>query len=326
MHSIIIPTFGRFECLKKLLDNLPKNLQNSLDTEILIIDNNSDSDLSEKLSSYIDGRQRSLKVLYYFKAKHPGLSGARHLGVKLAKGDILSFLDDDVIISETWADTVLSNFENDKNVHVTGGPCLPYFETSIPFWFWKLNTEIDNGWFNPWYSLIDFPKDIIDCPPDFIFGLNLSIRKKTLIDLKGFNPDLVPLDRQMFQGDGETGLSYKLKKSFLRSDFLCGALVYHQVGIDRLTIEYVQKRAYYQGVCDSFFDLRELSKLSQLYKKTFVHARHILFKIYNKFSDKKSLNTVHHYSSGYYFHQNQYYNSEIVRNWVHLDNYFDEQC
>lgn len=64
-----------------------------------------------------------------------------------------------------------------------------------------------------WLSLLDIGQDVPNIDPNYIWGLNFSIRKQTMYDCGGFHPDLVPAYLQCWQGDGETGLTKKIKKN-----------------------------------------------------------------------------------------------------------------
>jgi hypothetical protein len=61
---------------------------------------------------------------------------------------------------------------------------------------------------------------------------------------------------QRFQGDGETGLSFKIKEKGLLALYHPGASVTHLIPASRLTPESFERRAFYQGVCDSYTAIR----------------------------------------------------------------------
>ena len=83
-----------------------------------------------------------------------------------------------------------------------------------------------------------------------------SIRRDTLYRVGGFHPDDVPRSYQRYQGDGETGMTFKLKEQGLKAIYDPGALVYHQIPTECLTVRYLEQRQYYQGVCDSYTSIR----------------------------------------------------------------------
>lgn len=251
--SIIIPTAGRPVAIKNVIKSLLLQELKEYDAEILVIDNNTEDELADDLCSYclpLKGK------LHYIREPSPGLGAARHKGVQLAKGEILTFIDDDVEVSEGWIKAIHDAF-NDLNVGMVGGPSIPMFTSSVPAWVWNFVQETPyGGWKNSWLSLLDIGKTIHGINPNFIWGLNFSIRKELLIDCNGFHPDLVPAKYQRWQGDGETGLTKKIEAKGYRADYIQEAMLFHLCGPDRLTTDYFKRRAFYQGICDSFTSIR----------------------------------------------------------------------
>ena len=264
LQSIIIPTAGRPLAVKSAISSILDQNLTHMNAELIVVDNNTEDKLSKDLVDYCSSLKFQLR---YFRESSPGLSAARHRGAAEAQGEILTFLDDDVEVSNTWLTSIQDAFLN-PNVAMVGGPSIPNFKCSIPEWFWSFITSTPyGGWMNPWLSLLDIGKDIKGIDPNFIWGLNFSIRKKVLYQCGGFHPDLMPSKFQRWQGDGETGLTAKLKELGLRADYKQNALLWHLCGADRLNVDYFKKRAYYQGVCDSYTDLRafELHRLPNSY-------------------------------------------------------------
>ena len=50
----------------------------------------------------------------------PGLSGARNSGIACAKGQIISFMDEDAIASSSWIENLLSGYSNEQIIGVGG--------------------------------------------------------------------------------------------------------------------------------------------------------------------------------------------------------------
>ena len=92
--SIIVPTFNRIDKLKKLVDSI-KNV-NWKETELIIID-----DSSTNFQHQIDQYQNE-SIVYIHRGEKLGVSSARNLGAKIAKGKYIIFLDDDDDITENW--------------------------------------------------------------------------------------------------------------------------------------------------------------------------------------------------------------------------------
>jgi glucosyl-dolichyl phosphate glucuronosyltransferase len=251
--TVIIPTFGRPAAIKDALRSLLAVDPRRLDTEILVVDNNSEPSLSQDLRNAC--AEAGDPVRY---AAEPGFgqTAARHRGAREARGGVLIYVDDDVLVSPGWLEALLNAFE-DPRIGIAGGPSVPAFTGSVPPWLWDfLQPTPYGGWSCGWLSLLDIGKTVENIDPVWIWGLNFAIRKTVLMQLGGFHPDLVPARVQRWQGDGETGLGYRAKTSQVGCMYLQDALLHHVISADRLTPEYFGKRAYYQGVCDSFTRIR----------------------------------------------------------------------
>ena len=251
--SIIIPTAGRPAAIKAAIQSLLAESPERRAAEVLVVDNNSEEELSRGLREYcasLDGRVR------YVREPSPGLSAARHRGVDESQGELLTFIDDDVEVSGGWLNAIQQAFE-DPGVGMVGGPSVPKFTGSVPAWFWSLfGATPYGGWMCSWLSLIDVGRNVEGIDPDLIWGLNFSIRRAVLERCDGFHPDLVPSHLQRWQGDGETGLTQKVAASGFRADYVQEALLLHLCSPERLNPAYLEKRAFYQGVCDSFARIR----------------------------------------------------------------------
>lgn len=326
-HSIIIPTAGRPLAIRGAIESILRQNLIDFDAELIIVDNNTEEMLSSNLKDYC--KQWSPRLRYVHEPS-PGLSAARHRGAEEARGELLTFLDDDVEISQTWLKAIHDAFKF-EDVVMVGGPSIPKFTCSIPAWFWSYISDTPyGGWMNPWLSLLDIGKDVTNIDPNYIWGLNFSIRKKVMIDSGGFNPDLVPAKYQRWQGDGETGLTRKVSKLGFRADYRQDALVYHLCGPDRLTIEYFQKRAYYQGVCDSYTQVRDESidkAVSSHYRRLRSLIGRLMRRVkapnpWYKAASEVRVQTYEAYQAGWKFHQCEVGTDPSLIEWIRRENYF----
>ena len=251
--TVIIPTRGRTQTIQGALRSLLDTDPGRFDCEIVVVDNNDHEGVSSDLRVACGAAGEPVR---YLAEPSPGQSAARHRGAREARGELLIYIDDDVQVSPGWLEAYLASFE-DKTVGIAGGPSIPMFGGSIPAWLWDFWQPTPyGGWSCGWLSLLDIGRSVDDIDPVWIWGLNLAIRRDVLHRLGGFHPDLVPPALQRWQGDGETGLAYKAKAAGVRSVYLNDALLHHQIGCDRLTVDAFAKRAYYQGICDSFTRIR----------------------------------------------------------------------
>ena len=92
--SIIICTYNRAEHLADTLESLFKlNFPPSVSVEILAVDNNSSDSTADVVNRF---QINHPSISYIFEAT-AGLSHARNRGIKEAKGNIITFIDDDSI-------------------------------------------------------------------------------------------------------------------------------------------------------------------------------------------------------------------------------------
>ena len=111
--SVIIPTYNRPAELRNTIESILKQTQKPY--EIIIVD---DGDL-KALPFEKESKNVGIKYIYY-KKDRPGLTESRNKGIELAKGSIIFFLDDDVILSPNYIEEILSVYNNDRK-RVVGG-------------------------------------------------------------------------------------------------------------------------------------------------------------------------------------------------------------
>lgn len=94
--SVIVTVYNEEKYLKQCLDSLAK--QENKAFELIIVDDGSTDRTGKVLSAY-QGGEIKYKIV---KQTHQGLAAARNLGAKLAKGEILTFVDGDMYFSHTF--------------------------------------------------------------------------------------------------------------------------------------------------------------------------------------------------------------------------------
>jgi hypothetical protein len=96
--SILFLTYNRYEVTKKCLDSYLKCLENKDILELIILDNNSDSETSDYLISYKKNNEKIKLILY---DENLGVCHGRLLLFNEAKGDIIISLDSDAYLLNT---------------------------------------------------------------------------------------------------------------------------------------------------------------------------------------------------------------------------------
>jgi glycosyltransferase involved in cell wall biosynthesis len=322
--SVIMPTLNRARYLESTIESLIKQDFPRRKYEILVLDNNSIDD-TRKVSQEAINKYSRNNIKYLFEPV-PGLLSGRHRGAKEAVGDVLVFIDDDIIADSGWLKAIVKTFD-DPSVHLVGGPSLPLYEADPPEWleeFWiqhKFGRECGD------LSLIDLGPDQKEIDPIFVWGLNMSVRRKTFYDLGGTHPDCIPEHLQKYQGDGETGLSLRIAKAGLKAIYQPKALVRHRISEDRMTIESFEKRYFYQGICDSFTRIREKNGINNE-MGNFSENDITLCSILDKADDRTPIREIKkifrkRYVKGFLFHQNQVANDDQLLEWVLRENFLD---
>ena len=309
--SIIIPTYNRIDSLRLALRSLVEQDFPVEEFEILVVDNGC-TDATHAIVDEAIQNNRGYNIRYIVEPV-PGLLSGRHRGASEAKGSLLVFIDDDIEADRHWLNSIGDAFMNPA-VHLVGGKCLPNYETPPPAWTEQIWKRTSDGDACSYYSLIDYGDQRREIDANLVWGLNFSIRRDTLYRLGGFHPDAVPRSYQRYQGDGETGLTIKLKAQGLKVIYEPGALVYHQIPAERLTVRYLEQRQYYQGVCDSYTSIRGTEHFDFIHNACLFPATEREMLAYRMGAA---------YISGYNYHQSMVKKDPRLLEWVMRENYFD---
>src|SRR6266478_9248101 len=117
--SIIIPTFNRAAQLGRTLTSIAREVGAANPVEVIVVDNGS-TDTTEATYKMATGDFPKHEWRYFYEPM-PGLLSGRHRGAKEARGEILAFIDDDVVLSASWLDGLVHAFSNPE-VELVGGP------------------------------------------------------------------------------------------------------------------------------------------------------------------------------------------------------------
>lgn len=112
--SLIIPTYNRVDALERTLLYVCKS--NDMPDEILIIDQTTEVSTANRIKLLVNGINGT-----YIHLKEPSLVHARNVGIQVASGDILVFMDDDVDVRTDTFANVRCLF-NDPVVAMIAGP------------------------------------------------------------------------------------------------------------------------------------------------------------------------------------------------------------
>lgn len=251
--SVIIPTRNRAHLLEKALSSLVAQTLSQSHFEVIVVDNGSTDNTADVVNSF----KKSLTDIRYFLEFQPGLHVGRHKGLIEAESDLIVYADDDIEAFPTWLQAIQGSFE-DEEVAMVGGKCLPCFEAEPPAWLKAMWSPSAAGERMLGYlSLMDLGNDIRTVDPHLVFGCNFAIRRPILVRAGGFHPDAMPQELIRFRGDGETCVSRFIQSNGHKAQYNPLASIYHWVPKNRMTTDYFCRRAYNQGISDSYSAIRQ---------------------------------------------------------------------
>lgn len=104
--TIIIPTYQPGEYIYECLDSITKQTLPPADFETIIILNGPKEPYHTQIKEYIDKHDSHNFTFIYTDV--PGVSNARNIGLDNAKGEYITFVDDDDIISPEYLEELLA--------------------------------------------------------------------------------------------------------------------------------------------------------------------------------------------------------------------------
>lgn len=317
--AVIIPTRNRANVIDKCLSSLAA-CSKIHDADIIVVNNDSTDNTEEIVVNY----KAELLNLRYIKNDNSSLHSGRHLGADSTEAEVIAFIDDDSFVRKDWISSIIDVFE-DKNVLLATGPCYPRYESTPPEWlsnFWKYS---EKGKWLGYLSIMDFGNEEFEIPPHFVWGCNFIIRKDILKKCNGFHPDSVPFDKIYYRGDGESSVAFKVNKLSGKIAYHPSIAIDHLVSENRLSITYFLKRAFCQGISDSYTNLR-VKLLSEDY------SPELPSEFYDNSTKKCSLEDMFIQNAidsslefGKRFHKGMFEKYSELRDYVLAENYFGDE-
>lgn len=224
--SVILCTYNRAQLLRAALRSLAAmDIPAGLEWEVLIVDNNS-SDNTREVAAEFSTRHSRFR---YLLEQQQGKSYALNTGIRVARGEILAFADDDARVEVSWLRNLIACFQKEKYAGC-GGRILLEWESERPRW-------LPPGR----YALAPFASfDLGDRagplwePP---FGANMAFRREMFETYGGFREDLGPRPGSEIRSE-DTEFGHRLLTAGETLWYEPSAVVYHPVPTVRLRKEY----------------------------------------------------------------------------------------
>ncbi len=255
--SVIVCTYTKerlndvLKCLHSLLDQTTKP-----DEILLVLD-----PVDELVQFYEERIPNNVKIV---RSHGFGLSEARNTGLKVARGDIIAFIDDDAWADKYWLENMLKNFE-DKEVWVVGGKIVPVFDKKRPKW---LAEELD--WIvGCTYKAMPKNKSEIRNP----IGANMGFKREAFKIAGYFRSEVGRYGKKLLSGEeAEFAMRLKKLKPNVKIIYDPSVIVYHRVPESRATLKYAFKRAYYEGYSKAILSREYNLDTEYKYAKTLISS------------------------------------------------------
>ena len=110
--SLIIPTYNYGAYLPSTLKSCLQQTNASL--EIIVVDDGSTDETPQILAKY-----KSINNIIYQRIANNGVANARNVGMQLARGKYLIFLDADDLLGDTLVASQINTLENNTQIDIS---------------------------------------------------------------------------------------------------------------------------------------------------------------------------------------------------------------
>lgn len=232
--SVVVCTYNRCRMLDLMLASFYEQVGLcDVSHELIVVDNNSSDEtlrIAQRYSHHPGFR-------YVFETRQ-GLSAARNRGVREACGEVVAFLDDDVLVGSAWLVNLGRCFDETQATAV-GGRASLHLEAEAPPWMGPL--------FRALLSEVELGTNRLEVPTgEGLWGLNLAIRRQALLEIGGFDEELGRRGASLLGGE-ECDVLARLARRNGRFFYEPLAPVRHVIGPERLGWDYFVRLARAAG-------------------------------------------------------------------------------
>lgn len=257
--SIVIPTKNRAEMLRGVLRSIAGQKADQNIYEVIVIDNGS-TDETKTVPEEFRGKIQNLRYIY---DDRPGLHAGRNRGIIESRGELIGYLDDDVVLFPDWVNTVIRAFDDVEVMRVCGS-VVPYDMSLMTAEFMSRHAvKIGSYWFVGAISCF-WERGISEndmrthrMKENLVVGANTVFRKKILYMCAGFHPDGMPHNLLMYRGDGESYIGQFMCEHKMRSMYYAQASVYHMIDVSRVNSSYISYMYFRNGISGMYTVLRD---------------------------------------------------------------------
>lgn len=176
--SVIIPTYNGVHQIMNVLESL--ELQTTQANEVIVVIDGSTDGTAELLNQMQSGLP-NLKVI---EQENSGRAGVRNRGALEASGDLLLFIDDDIIAPPQWIQEHLKHHENYPDTILTGTLDVQEITSKDDFFHFRM-------WLHDkWGKNMGYLSNSVLLSDPYLTACNLSLSRKRFDQLSGFDERL----------------------------------------------------------------------------------------------------------------------------------------
>jgi GT2 family glycosyltransferase len=240
--SVIVSTCNRGRHIAATLASLTAQDAGDLRYEVIVVDNNSTDDTGEVVRAFAAAHP----LMHHLFEPRQGVSHGRNAGLRVARGALIAFTDDDVVASRDWLARIVAAFHAHADVDYVSGPIVPIWETAPPSWM----AAVTNG---PCALRHGGDTPLLSRPGCFFPGwatANIAFRREVL--------DRVGLFNGEFRRGQDLELMLRVWKANGRGMYAPDAVVSHVVHAERMTKAYHRRWQAWQGEARARMYFREI--------------------------------------------------------------------
>ena len=239
--SVVIPTYNREKLLAKTLQSLDNaEIPSDLEVEVIVVNNNS-TDNTEKLIKNHQKKVKDYLLTYLFEEKQ-GRSAAVNAGIRRAKSELISMIDDDIQINSDWFTQIAKIFRKRcDEVDFVGGKVLPIWEVEPPDWVTAIK-DVGICWRDYGEEEWRYGKDT----PILTGGH--GVLKAEVFSAVGLYPEELGVKKKNLAGCEDEVMFDKIIEAGKRGIYSPKLIVHHYVPAHRLTKNYYRQWHFGAGM------------------------------------------------------------------------------
>jgi glucosyl-dolichyl phosphate glucuronosyltransferase len=251
--TVAIPTHNRSQTLALTLNSLGQlSLDRETELECLVVDNNSSDTTPAVVEAFARTAPFSVRRV---PEPRQGSSFARNRAVHEADGEMVFFIDDDVIVEPDWAALLMAEIRR-RELDAACGLVLARWQAPRPPW---LDVEV-------YGKLAVHPEQSL--PPEKLsqyFSANVGFTRECFVRFGLFREDLGVVGDNPMSGE-DTELFARIINAGGKIGLAPRAVVHHLIGAERMTRAYFRHKAFAFGVGSAFSGGRSHNRPDKLIK------------------------------------------------------------